>query len=119
MRKKNKCVLQLLMFDETRHKNATKYFIVLSCVIYTIIENDVCINFLDCQSNQLSEICMDRKYFVNRSNKFLGIGVPYLLMNLLSCYGFMKNINSTVILLCPSRMLEYYFSIGFVMLKRN
>ena len=40
-------------------------------------------------------------------------------MSLLSCRGFMKNINSTIILLCPSWMLEYYFSKGFVMLERN
>ena len=31
----------------------------------------------------------------------------------------MKNLNYTVILLCRSRMLEYYFSKGFVMLEYN
>ena len=52
-------------------------------------------------------------------NKLLGIGIPYLLMNLLLCNDFTKNINSTVILSCPSRMLEYYFKKGFFILKCN
>ena len=52
-------------------------------------------------------------------NKLLGIGITDLLMNLLSCHGFMKDINYTVILFCPSRMLEYYFSKGFVIMERN
>ena len=38
-------VLALLMFYETR-KNTKKVFKVLSCFIYTIIRNYVCIDFL-------------------------------------------------------------------------
>ena len=45
-----------------------------------------------------------------------GIGIPYLLMTLMSCHGFLKNINNVVILKCPKRMLEYYFSKGFTIL---
>ena len=44
MKNNNTCVLALVMFYEKRHKNATKYFRVLSCVIYTIIDNYVCID---------------------------------------------------------------------------
>ena len=47
------------------------------------------------------------------------VSIKYLLMNLLLCHGLMKKINYTIILLHPSRMLEYYFSKGFVMLERN
>ena len=61
-KKKNICVLALLMFYETKHKYETKVFIVLSCVIYIIIENYVCIENIACQSKQLSDICIDRKY---------------------------------------------------------
>ena len=63
---------------------------------------------------EISVICMDRKYLGKNFKTFLGIGIPDLLMNLLSYHGFMKNINSSVILLCPSQMLKYYFSKGFV-----
>ena len=52
-------------------------------------------------------------------NKLLGIVISYLLMNSLLCHGFTKKIKYTVILLYPLRMLEYYFSKGFVILKRN
>ena len=38
-------VLALLMFYETR-QNPNKYFKVLSCVIYTIISNYFCIDYL-------------------------------------------------------------------------
>ena len=50
------------MFYERKHKNATKYIIVLSCVIYDITENYVCIDDLDCQSKKLSVIYMDKKF---------------------------------------------------------
>ena len=43
--KENTRVLALLMFYETR-KNPRKVFKVLSCVIYTIINNYVCIDYL-------------------------------------------------------------------------
>ena len=52
-------------------------------------------------------------------NRILGIGIPDLLMNLLLCHGFLKNMNSVVILKCPKRMLEYYFSKVFSILEYN
>ena len=52
-------------------------------------------------------------------DKILGIGIPYLLMNSMSCHGFLKNIKYVVILKCPKRMLEYYFSKGFTILECN
>ena len=62
MKNNNTCVLLLVMFYETRRKNETKYFIELICFIYTIIYNCVYIDYLACQSNKLSVICMDRNY---------------------------------------------------------
>ena len=63
MKKKTTCVLGLVIFYETRHKNVTKYFRVLSCFIYSIIENYVYIDYLYFQSKKLSDICVDRKSF--------------------------------------------------------
>ena len=40
------CILALVMLYETRNKNTTKVFIFLSCVIYTIIDNYLCIDYL-------------------------------------------------------------------------
>ena len=62
---------------------------------------------------------MDINYLGKLFNKLLGKVIPYLLMNLLSCSVFMKNINSTVIRTIPSQMLEYYLSKGFVVLECN
>ena len=61
---------------------------------------------------------MDRNHFGKTFDKLLGIEITDLIMNLLPCHGFRKNINSTVILLCPSQMLEYYFPKVFF-LERN
>ena len=60
---------------------------------------------------------MDSKYVEKYFNIILGIGIPYLLMNLLSCHGFLGDIKSIVVLKCPKRMLEYYFSKGFRILE--
>ena len=49
----------------------------------------------------------------------MGIGIPDLLMNLMSCHGFLKKIDSVVILKCPKRMLEYYLSKGFTLFECN
>ena len=62
---------------------------------------------------------MDRKYSRKLFDKLLVKFIPDLSMNLLSCHGFMRNINSTVIYKFTSRMLEYYLSKGFVVLECN
>ena len=87
---------------------------MLICVIYSIIDNYVCIDYLACQSNKLSVMCMDKNI-----NESVVIVTPYFLMTLLSSHGFMKNIIFTVILSCRSRLLEYHFSKSFVVLERN
>ena len=37
------------------------------------------------------------KHGDKRYDKILGIGIPDLLMNLMSCHGFLKNINPVVV----------------------
>ena len=48
LEKNNTRVLALLMFYDTRN-NTKKAFKVLSCVIYTIIGNYVCSDYLSCE----------------------------------------------------------------------
>ena len=50
------------------------------------------------------------KHGTKSYDKILGIGIPDLLMNLMSCYVFFKNIDPIVILKFLKRMLEYYLS---------
>ena len=49
MNKTKTRVLALLIFYDTRAYNPKKYFKVLSCVICTIINNYVCIDYLACE----------------------------------------------------------------------
>ena len=49
--KTNTRVLKLFMFYEKR-KNLKKFFKVLSCIIYTIIRNYVCIGYLASESKK-------------------------------------------------------------------
>ena len=44
----------------------------------------------------------------------LGFGIPDLLLNFLSCQGFLENNGYVVILKFPNRMFEYYFNKGFI-----
>ena len=110
-------VLALFMFYKTRN-NPEKVSKVLSCVIYTIISNYVCNDYLACEK-KIGELPVsfggNFKHENKSYDKILGIGIPNLLMNLMSFHGFLKNINPIVVLKCPKRMLEYYFSKGFTL----
>ena len=66
---KNKTrVLALLMLYETRN-NLKKSFKLLSCFIYTIINNYVCIDYLACEKYFLSEIPVGYGGFLKHVNK--------------------------------------------------
>ena len=121
--KKNTSVLELIMFYDTRADNPRKAFRVLSCVIYNIMKNYFCIDYLDFRPKHLSEITvgskMSSKYGDKRFHRILVIGIPNLLMDLMSCHGSLKNINYVVLFKCPKTMLEYYFSEGFNILECN
>ena len=93
-------------------------FKVLSCVIYTIIDKYVCIDYLGTDKNKISELKIactgSSKHDGMDYNNLFGIGIPDLLLNMLSCHIILKNNGSIVILKCPNRMSEYYFNKGFV-----
>ena len=55
-------MLVLLMFCETRGENPKKYFRVLSCVIYTIIDDYICIYYPACHLKRLSETSVSSKH---------------------------------------------------------
>ena len=115
MKNNNTCVLKSVMFYEIRQKSLAKYFRVLGCDIYTIIDDCLCIDYLACQSKELSDIFIGRKY-LGILKRILGYRHSRFLINLLSYHSLMKNINSNVVLLSLSWILEYYFSKGFVIL---
>ena len=95
-------------------KNTKKMFRVLSCVIYTIISKYICIDYLGYEKSTLSDLRLGvsgrYKHLDKNYDNVLGIGIPYLLLNLLSCQGLSKNNESAVILKRLHRMFEYYFN---------
>ena len=98
-----------------------KMFRVLSCVIYTIISKYFCIDYLGYEKSKLSYLRLGvtrrYKHFYTDYDNLLGIGIPDLLLNFLSCHDFPKNSESVVILKCPHRMSEYYFNKGFIIFE--
>ena len=47
-------------------------------------------------------------------NNLFGIGIPDILLNMLSCHGFLENDDSIVILKWSNSMSEYYFNKWFI-----
>ena len=107
-------VLALIIFYELGTFNPRKMFKVLSCVIYTIVDRYVCIDYLGTETNKISELklgCTLKTKHENKDyDKLFGIGIPDIFMNMLSCQGFLNNNESIVILKCPNMMSEYYFN---------
>ena len=91
--KENTCVLSFLMFYEDRKNTIFK---VSSSVVYCIMKNYVCAYYLYFPQTKLH---VANKGFENITyNDISGIGIPELLMNIISCHGFVSDTKSAVIL---------------------
>ena len=109
----------LITIYENNGEIPKKMYRVLSCVVYTLIENYVFIDYLSCQSKTLISISSKPIFEQTSFNILLGIGIPELLLNLVSCHGFMKKPNSTVILNFQTRLINNYLSKGFSIIEHN
>ena len=93
-------------------------FKVFSCVIYTIISKIVCIDYLGHEKKKLSDLRPgpggSYKHFNKIYDIVLRFGVPGLLINFVSCRGFMKNNDYVVVIKFSNRMFEYYLNKGFI-----
>ena len=58
--KNNMCVIALVMFYDNITKYATEVYRVLGCVLYSVIDNYVCIDYLCCQSKLIIDISRDK-----------------------------------------------------------
>ena len=85
-------------------------FKVLSCVIYTIIDRYVFIDYLGTEKNKISELrlgcTLKSKHEDMDNDNLLGIGIPDILLNMLSFHGFLNNNEYIVMLKCPNSMSE-------------
>ena len=91
---------------------------MLSCVIYTIIDKYVCVDYLGTDKKKISDLKIGCTKSIKHDgmdyNNLFGIYIPDILLNMLSCHGFLNNDDSIVILKCPNKMSEYYFNKGFI-----
>ena len=119
MKKRNICVIALVMFYENRTTNPTEVFRLSSCLIYSVIENYVWNEYLCCQSKTFNVVFCDKVFENTSYNESLGIFIPEVLMDLIPCHWFTKNTNSTVILVLYRQLVNYYLEKGFVIIEHN
>ena len=91
---------------------------VFSCVVYPLIDNYVCIYYLLCQSKTLIYTSSKPTFEQTSFNILLVIGVLELLLNLVSCHGFVKKPNSTVILNFRSHLVTNYLPKLFYIIEK-
>ena len=86
--KRNTRVLALIVFDELGNINPRKMFKVLSCVIYTIIDRYVCIDYLGTEKKKIRELRLGYTLQIKHDgmdyDNLFGIGIPDILLNMLS-----------------------------------
>ena len=93
--KNNVSVLLLITFDE--NSKITMYK-VAEAVVYTIIDDNICLDYLDSTQKRLSKYGNN---FENiKFNNLSGLGIPEILMNVMSCHGSAKYSILAVILTC-------------------
>ena len=67
-------------------------FKVLSCIIYTIIDRYVCIDYLGTEINKISVLILGctfkTKHEYMEYDNLCVIGITDILLNMLSCHGF-------------------------------
>ena len=107
------------MFYENVGVKSKKLYRVLSCAIYFIIDTYVCIDCLFFQSKTLSIVSSNRILEQTRFNILLGIGIPELLQNLVSCHGFMEKLNSIFVLNFWSRLVNNYLAKGIFVIEKD
>ena len=87
------------------------YFILSYRIIF-------CVDYLCCQSKTLISINYDKISEQASYNILLDIGIPGVLINLVPCHIFTEKPNSTVILNCPSCLVNYYLA-KRIIIKKN
>ena len=49
LKRNNTCIIAVIKFYENKGTKPNKVYIVLSCVLYYLMDNYVCIEYLSCQ----------------------------------------------------------------------
>ena len=119
LKKKNTCIMALIVIHENNGGNEKKVYRVLSRVFNYLIDSYVCIEYLSCKSKTLISISSKPRFEETSFNIILGIGIQELLLNLVSCHCFTKKPNSTVILNFRSRLVNNYLAKVFYIVEKD
>ena len=111
--------MALIMIYENNGEIPNYLYRVLNCVAYNLIYNYLYIDYMSYQSKPLSTILCNPTFKDKSFTILLGIGIPDLLLNLVSCRGFMKKPNSTAVLNFRDRLINNYLSKGFPLFNRT
>ena len=98
-------VISLIMFYESRNKLRYK---VVGSVVYTIIDEYIYLDYLASIQDKLSK--HDNNFKKTKFKSFSGLGIPEILMNIMSYHIFVKSPISTIILKCSNSLVLYYIS---------
>ena len=82
------------------------------------MENFVCVYYICCPEIKIHVTTKGQGYENITYNAVSGIGIPEILMNIISCHVFVTNRKSTVILSCCRKLIDYYLQKCFF-LKNN
>ena len=84
-------------------------------VIYTIIDDYICLGCRVLVQENLSK--HDNNFKNTKFNNLSALQIPEILMNIMSCNGFVKSSISTIILTCCNALVPYYISKGFIIVE--
>ena len=73
MKNRDTCIIALIMFYNNKGKKPKSLYRVLICVLYSLVENYVCVYYLFCQSKTLSSISSNRIFEQTSFNILPGI----------------------------------------------
>ena len=85
----------------------------MSSIFYCITEKYVCVDYLCCLKTKLHVTGRGQGSESIRYFSVSGIFIPEILMNIISCHGFVNNTKSAVILSCCRKLVDYYLQFFF------
>ena len=76
---------------------------VIGAVMYNIIDKYICLDYLGLLQENLSK--HDNNFKKTKFKNLSGLGIPEILMSIVSCHIFVKSSILTVILICRNNLV--------------
>ena len=105
-------VLSLIVFYDI---NKILMYKVIGLVVYTIIDDYICLDYLGFLQERLSK--HDNNFENTKFKNLYALRIPKILMNIISCHVFAKYSILEVILTCWNDLVPYYIFKRFVVVE--